>query len=254
MVIQKYILPFIFFIIFLLIWQFLVSLGILHAFIIPGPLSIFETLIKDRNLIIHNALITSGITLLGVFFSIITAFFTAIALDTFTILKNIFYPIILMLQIIPILIFAPLLVLLLGYGIKTQLIIVTLMCFFPILISLLRGFESTSTEYISLLQSMGATQSQIFYWIKFPSALFSMLSGLRIAITYSITASIISEWVSSINGLGVIMIKSQKSFLIERVFAINVVILILSFFFYSIVVFIEKSCMPWKKTNIKSTS
>ena len=62
-----------------------------------------------------------------------------------------------------------------------------------------------------------------------------------------VTASIISEWVGAIQGLGVIMIYSQKSFLITRVFAINMLILIISILLYFIVLLLEKKLLPWKK-------
>lgn len=168
-------------------------------------------------------------------------------MDRFAIIHKIVYPIILVFQIVPIIIFAPIFIIWFGYGMGTQLITVVLMVFFPMLVMLKNGFNSTPLAQINLLQTMGATSTQIYRWIKIPVALNSLFSGLRLSITYGITASVISEWVGAIQGLGVIMIRSQKSFLITRVFAINFIIILLSVILYGVVLIIEKKLLPWKK-------
>ena len=226
-------------------WQLLVQQGIIKEFILPSPLQILKVYIRDSNLIISNALITFGIALLGIGVSIIFGIVLAVIMDTFVVVKHVLYPVILIFQIVPVLIFAPIMVLWFGYGIKTQLIVVTLMCFFPILLTVLRGFESVSFSQVALLKSMKANRMQILYWVKLPNALFGMWSGLRLVVSYAVTASVISEWIGALKGLGVLMIASQKSFLIERVFAVNFAVILLSLVLYGVTIFLEKICIPW---------
>ncbi len=228
-------------------WQFVVDVDIVPSFILPSPMRIFYTFIDDRKLIFSNTLITLGTTLFGLTIALLVAIVLAVIMDGCAFLRRMFYPIILVFQIMPMLVFAPMLVLWFGYGIKTQLLIVIFLCFFPMLIALLRGFESVSQPHILLLKSMGARFFKILYWIKFPSAAFSLWSSMRMVITYAVTASIISEWVGSLKGLGVMIIASQKSFAIERVFAVIVVIVIISLILYACIVLTERICMPWKK-------
>lgn len=228
-------------------WQFAVDAGTIPSFILPSPARIFSTFIRDRNLIFSNMFITLGTTLLGLIIALLVAIALAVIMDGYAFLRRMIYPIILIFQIVPTLIFAPMLVLWFGYGMKTQLLMVILMCFFPMLIALLRGFQSVSQSHILLLQSMGARFFHILYWIKFPNAAFSLWSSMRMVVTYAVTASVISEWVGSLKGLGVMIIASQKSFAIERVLVVIVVIVIMSLMLYACVVITERICMPWRK-------
>ncbi len=244
---KSYIFFIIFFSALIAAWELAVDFGIIPSFIIPSPTSIFSTLIRDRALVFSNALVTIGTTLLGLLISFFVATSLAVVMDRYASLRRMLYPIVLIFQIVPILIFAPMLVLWFGYGIKTQLLMVILMCFFPMLLALLRGFESVSQSHIFLLQSMGARSRHILYWIKFPNAAFSLWSVMRMVVTYAVTASVISEWVGSLKGLGVMIIASQKSFAIERVLVVIVVIVIMSLALYICVVAVERIFMPWRK-------
>ncbi len=243
----RIVLPIIFFSIFILLWHILHSTNTVPAFILPSPVSIATRFVTDFHILFPNAFYTLYIAIIGILLSIICAFVTALLLDIFHILYTVLYPFILLFQMVPSILFAPLLVLFFGYGTITKLIIIVLMCFFPILVTLLQGFKFVSLKHIQLLQTMGANAWQIYYWVKIPSALSQLFSGLRLAVSYAMTASIISEWVSSIQGLGYIMIQSQRSFISERIYAIIIIIFILSIGLYSLVLLLEYICIPTKR-------
>lgn len=228
------------------LWTAFHKARIVPSFILPSPVRVVARTIEDYHILVPNALHTFGIALLGLFLSLCCAFIGAIVLDISSAAHAIFYPFILLFQMVPIILFAPLLVLLFGYGMFTKLLVVVLMCFFPILVSMLQGFRFVSVEHISLLKTMGAATWQIYFWVKIPSALTELFSGLRIAVSYAITASIISEWVGSIQGLGFVMIQSQRSFIVERVYAIIGIILLMSTALYGLLLLVERVCLPQK--------
>lgn len=186
-------------------------------------------------------------TILGIIIAIIVSFLFAILMEQYKIITSIVYPIILIFQIVPIIIFAPILIIWFGYSIFTQLFTIVLMVFFPMLITLRSGFSSVENLHITMFKTMGANTLQIYKWLKIPVALSHLFSGLRLAVTYGMTASVISEWVGTLQGLGVIMMRSQKSFLVARVFAINLIIICLTLLLYTLIIIIEKKLLPWKK-------
>ncbi len=223
----------------LLGWYALSLFGLLPEFILPLPHRIVHTAIQDFDVLLPHALHTLYIAVLGIGISIVCAFVFALLLDISSFLHSLFFPVILFFQMVPVILFAPLFVIIFGYGTGTKLIIVVLMCFFPILVTLLQGFRYVSKDTISLLRSMGAKKFAIYRWGKIPSALVEMFSGLRLAVSYAVTASILSEWVGAVQGLGFVMIQSQKAFLIERVYVVIGAIFLMSIVLYLLVILIE---------------
>jgi ABC-type nitrate/sulfonate/bicarbonate transport system permease component len=140
---------------------------------------------------------------------------------------------------------APLFIIWFGYGILPKIMVVALVCFFPITVSLVEGMEAADRDMIKLLEAMGASPWQVFKMVSFPGALPSFFSGLKISAAYSIMGAVIGEWLGASKGLGVYMTRSMKSFLTDRVFASIVVISILSLFLFGIIVLIARLLMPW---------
>jgi len=135
------------------------------------------------------------------------------------------------------------------YGYTPKVVIVTLICFFPITISLLQGLATVDKELIDLLRSMGSNKLQIYKFVKIPSAMPGFYSGLKIAATYSIMGATIGEWVGGKSGLGVYMIRAKQSFETDRVFAAIIIIVILSILLLRTIEFAEKKNMPWLKIS-----
>jgi len=140
---------------------------------------------------------------------------------------------------------APLLLLWLGYGVLPKILIVVLVCFFPIAISLLEGLELSDLDLLHLLQSMGASKWQVFSLIRWPHAMPALFSGLKIAAAYSVMTAVISEWLGASQGLGVYLLRSSNNFLTDRVFAAIIAITALSFFYYAIIVILTRLLLPW---------
>ena len=96
----------------------------------------------------------------------------------------------------------PVLIIAFGFDIWPKVIVVVLFCFFPITVATIDGLTATDPDLVSLLRAMGASRLQIWRIVRFPSALPSFFSGLRIAATYSVTGAIVGEYVTSNAGLG----------------------------------------------------
>ena len=129
---------------------------------------------------------------------------------------------------------------------KIALIVLT--TFFPVAVGLMEGFASCDRDCENLLRSMGAGRFKVFLYLKFPSALPQFFSGLRIAAAYSVVGAVISEWLGGFMGLGVYMTRVKKAFAFDKMFAVILLISVVSLLLMAAVSGLERLCMPyWQK-------
>ncbi|MFC2145515.1 ABC transporter permease [Actinomycetota bacterium] len=241
--------PIIFFVVLLLIWETISRFEVFPPFILPSPSSIVVSLVTNFTSMQYDILITLYEALTGFIIAIILSVVIAVAMDSIIGFKKTIYPVIIISQTIPIIIIAPLFIIWFGYGYAPKIIIVTLICFFPITISLLQSLIAVDKELVDLLRSMGSSKLQIYKFVKIPSAMPGFFSGLKIAATYSIMGATIGEWVGGKSGLGVYMIRAKQAFETDRVFAAIIIIVILSILLLKLIEFVEKKNMPWLKIS-----
>lgn len=213
--------------------------------VLPPPTEISLTLAGNADVLWQHAMITLFEALAGFAISIIFAVLLAILMDAIAAVKEALYPLVITSQTIPILVIAPLLIMWFGFGYFPKILIVTLVCFFPITVSLLEGLQAVDKEMLNLLKSMGASKYQIYRLVKLPAAMPSFFAGLKISGTYSIMGAIIGEWVGGKHGLGVYMMRVRHSFAIDKVFATIVIISLLSILLIKIINLVEKKMTPW---------
>lgn len=231
----------------LLIWELAVRINHLPSYILPSPLQITKTLAVTFPLLLMHTVSTLEEAMLGFVLAIGIAFVTAFVLDHFYWLNQAVYPLLIVSQTIPIITLAPLFLIWFGWGILPKIIVVILVCFFPIVISLLNGLNSVDPDLINLFRSMGASRIAIFNMVKLPSALPVFFSGLKISASYSIMAAVIGEWLGAEQGLGYFMTIAQKSFRVDRVLAAVVVIALLSLLVVKAIDLAEWLLTPWNR-------
>jgi len=236
-----------FFIFILAVWETVSRTGLVPEYILPAPTKIVLSVFINFRLYWFDLLITIIETLSGFLIAIVLGFITAILMDASRIINKILYPLLITSQTIPIITLAPLFIIWFGYGLLPKIIIVILICFFPITISLLSGFANADLEQINLLKSMKARKFHIYKYIKLPYSLPGFFSGLKIAATYSIMGATIGEWVGGKDGIGVFMLRAKHSFATDKVFGAILIITVLSILFIRLINAIEKKSMPWKK-------
>lgn len=184
---------------------------------------------------------------MGLLLGTILAFMLSIIMDRFEFINKTTLPVLVITQTIPSVAIAPLLVLWLGYGISSKIVLVVLTTFFPITISLLDGYKSVEKDNINLLKSMGATKLQQYIHVKLPSSIPYFFSGLRISISYSIISAVIAEWLGGFYGLGVYMTRVRKAYSFDKMFAIIFFISILSLLLITLISKFEKYIIIWEE-------
>lgn len=230
----------------LLLWQVIVDVKNVPAYIIPSPTSIVKTLISDFKVIMDNTKVTIYESMVGFGISIILSFVLAVLMDSFKVVRKSLYPILVISQTIPTIAIAPLFIIWFGFGPMPKIIVVIITCFFPIVISLIDGFEKVDRDYINLFRTMKASRLQTFYHLKLPYAMVNLFSGLKIAATYMVMASVIGEWLGGDSGIGVYMVRAKSAYALDKVFAAIIVIVLISIIIIYIIDFISKRLIHWK--------
>ena len=212
----------------LAVWELIVRLLDVPLYLLPAPSDILAALVKDFGTLMRHSAITVLEALTGMVISFAIAVVTGVLMDIFPLFKRCIYPILVVTQTVPVIVLAPLFIIYLGFGYAPKILTVVMMCFFPIVISFSDGLAEMNTGYVNLIRTYGGSRLQLYRIVKFPSAFVSLFSGLRIAATYSISGAVVGEWIASDSGLGYYLIRAKNGYLLDKVFASVVLIIILS--------------------------
>lgn len=241
----NYLVPLAFMAMALVIWEWLVRWREVPEYILPGPGQIARTLVDTGLLMMDHAQVTMVESLGGFAVAIVLALVIAFAMNEVPLVRQALYPVIITSQTVPIVSVAPLFVIWFGYGILPKIIVVVLVCFFPIVISLLNGLASVDPDYLQLFRSMQAGRWDTFRMVTLPLALPSFFAGLKISAAYSVMGAVIGEWLGAKEGLGYYMTLAQHSFQVDRVFAAIVVVTLFSMALFVVVGIVERLVIPW---------
>ena len=175
-----------FFLILILLIQIITVKFDIPKYIFPSPSDVISVLWNDKSVLGEHALITFGEALAGFIAAVISGIILGGLLGYFRLLRNILYPLILISQMVPLIAVAPVILIWFGFGIMPKILIVLTVCIFPCILSFLDGLDNIDNELISLMKTMKANEIQIFFKLKLPASLQSLLSGLKISAVYSI--------------------------------------------------------------------
>lgn len=227
---KKLVYPVVSMIVMILVWQMLTMFFKIPVFILPSPWDVLQGLINNWSVLLHHTLVTLLEAIVGLIIAAILAFFLALLMDQVKLVQWSILPILVASQTIPVMVLGPIFALWFGFGMLPKILMVILMCFFPIVVNFAEGLSQVPNDRIELLQTMSATKWQIYKLVKFPIAMPTFFSGLRVAATYCIGGAVIGEWLSASAGLGYYMIRVKNSYQMDMVFATVVIIILLSLF------------------------
>jgi ABC-type nitrate/sulfonate/bicarbonate transport system permease component len=227
------------------VWEAYARTLPLGSFLLPAPSRIVSALWDQLDLAIHHTLVTLGETVVGFGLSLVLAIGAAVLMDLIPAVRRALYPLIVGSQALPILVVAPILILWFGYGLTPKVIVIVLLTFFPMTIGLLDGFAGVQPEAVDLLETYGASRRQALIALRWPAALPSFFTGLRIAVTYAILGAVYAEYVGSFDGLGIWILILGKSDRVDLVFGAVLIVLVLSVAAFGIVVALERALVPW---------
>ena len=234
------------------IWQLAASTGALadllglEAFLVPSPAEIAAALWENRALLAENASVTLREIVFGFLIGLAAGLGFAVLLRLSEALRRIFYPLMVGSQAVPILVLAPILIVWFGFGIGPKLIVVALICFFPIAVNAADGLRSVDPEANKMMRSLDASRLQILWRVEAPTALPFVFSGARVAATYAPIAAIFGEWVGADSGLGVLIREDSARLETARLFAAAAVLAAIALALFALLALAERRIVTWR--------
>lgn len=230
-------------------WEALVWLLALPAWLLPPPSRILHTLLESLPVLREHIAITLLEALLGLLLGSLTGFGLGLAIDASPLLRRALYPLLVASQTIPIVAVAPLLVIGLGFGLQTKVLVVVLVTFFPVVVSTVDGLQAAERDMLRLLAAMDASRWQSMRLVRIPAALPSVFSGLKIAVTYSVIGAVLAEWIGASSGMGVYISRSLRAFRTDQVFVGALVTSLVTIVLFLLTIALERWLTAWRRGN-----
>ena len=230
-------------------WQAYADLGNVDDFLLPAPTQVASALWDDRSLLWHNLLVTAQEVGLGILLALVAGALLAIAIHLFPTLRRALYPLLVGSQAVPIVIVAPLLVVWFGFGIAPKLAIITLVCFFPVVVTTLDALAAVDPEQLKLLRTLDATRWQEFRWVEAPAALPGALSGAKIAVAIAVIGAVFAEYAGSSEGLGNVILQATPQLETARAYAAVVLLAALAVLLFFLLSLAERLLVPWARRD-----
>jgi putative hydroxymethylpyrimidine transport system permease protein len=233
----------------LALWEAWVWVFEMPHYILPAPSRVFLTLIDRYDILLWHTSVTVTEVLAGCALGVCVGLLLGALMFLFAPLEKAFYPLLITSQNIPVFAIAPLLVVWFGYGWFSKVIMAAIIVFFPITVALLDGLKRTDPDFVRLFRAMGARPGQIFWKLRVPAALPTLMSGLKLAAVYSTIGAVIGEWVGAGAGLGYLMLSANAQLRVAEVFAAILCLTPIGLLMLGGVVALERWLLPWQRKS-----
>jgi putative hydroxymethylpyrimidine transport system permease protein len=227
-------------------WEAGCRLSGIPDFILPPPTRILAVAVGEAALLLPHAAITLLEILAGIGLALAVAIPLAVGMHARPIVERALTPFLIASQAVPVFALAPLLVVWLGYGLASKVLMAGVIIFFPITISLLEGFKSCEGHYRVLFELMGAGTWQALRRLYWPWALPYFFAGLKVGVSVATIGAVIGEWVGAQQGLGYLMIQANARLKVDLVFAAILWLSLMGVGLWALVGVIEKRCLWWR--------
>lgn len=217
------------------------------TFILPSPWEVAQELWRQRSYLPHELWVTLVETLEGYLLAIAGGVAIAILIAASPLVERSLYPVLVAVNAVPKVAIAPILVLWMGFGQEPKIVMVFLVCFFPIVISTATGLQSTPPDLLELVRSLSASRTQVFTRVRFPAALPHIFVGLKVAISLAVIGAVIGEFVGASQGLGYVIVASGANANTPVAFAAIVLLGALSVVLFYALVLLERIVVPWAR-------
>jgi NitT/TauT family transport system permease protein len=219
----------------------------IRTFLVPSPADIIRSFRAQPDYLLREAGNTLIETTVGFAVATAVGLIIAITLAASRTVERATLPLFVGLNAVPKVAIAPLLVVWLGFDTTPKIVMVTLISFFPIVVSTMAGLTSTPAELTDLSRSLSASWAQTYVKIRLPWALPQVFVGLKVGITLAVIGAVVGEIASPQHGLGAVILLSGQNVDTPLAFAAIMLLAIISVTLYYIIVGIERLVLPWAK-------
>lgn len=229
----------------LVLWELGVRLFRVPRFVLPPPTSVVAEGLRGWDSIRPHFGITLYEAAVGLAAAIVIAIPLGLIFSYSAFLRRSFYPLIVFIDEVPKIAFAPLLVTWFGFGLEPKMILTFIVCFFPIFLNSMAGFSSIEEEYINLGRSAGAREWEMFWKIRFQSAMPNVFVGLKMAASSAMTGAVVAEFLAADRGLGLFLQKALSQLNMALGFATIAAMWVIGLSFFYGMTLIESWAIRW---------
>jgi putative hydroxymethylpyrimidine transport system permease protein len=226
----------------LLAWEAWVRLRGIPDYLLPAPSDVARALWDNREDLASQALVTLREMVLGLLLAVAAGLAAAIVLQRLDWLRAAAYPLLIASQSVPVVSLSALLLIYLGFGLAPHVVIVALVCFFPVTANALDGFRRTPADLRRMMRTLNATPGAIFWRVELPWALPRIFTGVRIATAYAAVGAVFSEYAGGSGGLADSMREQLDTPLVGAAITL---LALLSLALVGLVVLLERAAVPW---------
>src|SRR6185369_1077213 len=229
----------------LIVWQAVVEIFDIAAFVLPAPTAVWAAFLEYRDAILHNALFTLKNTMFGFALGIVVGVILGVLIGSFRLVYSGLYPLLIGVNSVPKAAVVPILVLWLGIGTAPAVATAFLLCFFPIAVNVATGLATVEPELEDVLRSLGASKLDILRKVGLPRSMPYFFASLKVAITLAFVGTVISETLASNDGIGYLMLQASSQFRVPLMFAGLAVIAIMGIATYVVFAVLEARLTSW---------
>lgn len=226
-------------------WELYVDLGGADPLFLPAPHAVAAALYDQRGELFANFAVTLKELGLGILAGVLVALALAVVIHFSDILRQALYPLLVASQAVPVVLVAELLLIWLGFGLVTKLVIIALVSFFPVVVTTLAGLEGTDPELIKLMRTFGASRLQIFRHVELPGALPGLFTGTKLAAVFAVTGAVFAEMSGSNSGLGYLFNLSINQLQAPVAFAAVTLLVAFAVVVFALLSLAQRWLLPW---------
>ncbi len=227
------------------LWELYTHLSGIDPLLLPPASAVLSSLWEDRGLLASNLQTTALEVVVGLLTALVVGAAVATALHLSPRTRRASYPLLIATQAVPIVAIAPLLMTWFGFGLVPKVLIVALVCFFPIVVTTLDGLRRVDGQQRTMLRSLGATRWQTLRFLEAPAALPAALSGAKVAVAVGSIAAVFAEYAGSDRGLGHLLLTSIPGLQTDLAWATVLVLAALSVTCFAALAALERHLTPW---------
>jgi ABC-type nitrate/sulfonate/bicarbonate transport system permease component len=228
-------------------WELLAKLGHVENYLLPAPSEVASALWNDRDLLAPDTWVTAREVLLGFALALAVGVAVAIVLHLSPVLRRAAYPLVVASQAVPVIVIAPILVIWFGFGITPKLIVIALICFFPIVVNTLDGLEGTDRDQVKMMRTLGASRLDLLRRLELPASLPFLFSGAKVAVAVAVIGAVFGELVGSDAGLGHAIQVGTAQLETARVFAAVLILSLMAIALFGLIALLERRAVPWAR-------
>lgn len=227
------------------VWELITAAGWVDPLLVPPPLDVVKSLWEDRSILAPDLWTTTKEVLVGLALALALGVALAVAMHLWRPVERTLRPLVIGSQAVPMVVLAPLVVLVLGFGLAPKVLIVALVCFFPVTINVFDGLRDTDPDARKLLRALDASPWQTLRHLEAPSALPAAFTGAKVAAAVAVIGAVFGELAGSDAGLGHLLVNANAQLDSAVSFAATLLLFAEAVLLYAAFAALERRVVSW---------